>query len=146
MLGQEGCTPRLVLRFRFNALYHFTPLLNLHPLIFGLSPFGWFISIEDFFLLIEISLSINAVFIYAHLFSNITKAQNVNLVYLEAVCAEPLFELRGFAISQAEYRRTVRATFSAREVSFRNLRSEKVYTELLPTIPQSNLTSDRAVP
>jgi hypothetical protein len=32
----------------FNALYHFTPLLNLRRLIFGLSPFGWFTSIEDF--------------------------------------------------------------------------------------------------
>jgi hypothetical protein len=95
----------------------------------------------------EISLSINAFFfINAHLFSNITRAQNVNLVYLEAACADPLCGLCGFAISQAEYRRTVRAILSAREVSFPNLRSENVYTELLPTIPQSNLTGDRTVP
>ena len=70
----------------------------------------------------------------------------MNLVYLEAACADPLCELRGFAISQAEYRRTVRATVSVREVPFPNLRWEKVYTELLPTVPQSNLTSDRTVP
>ena len=28
-----------------NPLYLFTPLLNLCPLIFGLTPFGWFICI-----------------------------------------------------------------------------------------------------
>jgi len=71
----------------------------------------------------EISLSINAYLIYAHLFNNITRAQNVNLVYLEAACADPLCELRGFAISQAKYRRTVRATVSAQAVPFPNLRS-----------------------
>jgi len=70
----------------------------------------------------------------------------VNLVYLEAACADPLCELRGFAISQAEYRRTVRATVSAQAVPFPNLRSENVYTELLPIVPQSNLTNDRTLP
>jgi len=34
----------LVLR-HFNAPYKFTPLLKLHPLIFGIKPFGWLRSI-----------------------------------------------------------------------------------------------------
>ena len=50
----------------------------------------------------EISLSIKAFLIYAHFFSNITSVQNENLLYLEAACADPLCELRGFAISHAE--------------------------------------------
>jgi hypothetical protein len=62
----------------------------------------------------EISLSITAFFIYAHLFSNITRARNVNLVYLEAACADPLCELHDFEINQTEYRRTIRAAVSAR--------------------------------
>jgi hypothetical protein len=70
----------------------------------------------------------------------------VNLVYLEAACADPLCELRGFLNSQAEYRLTVRAAVPAREVRFPKLRSENVYMELLPTIKQSSLTSDRKVP
>jgi hypothetical protein len=123
---------QLVLRFCFNALYHFTSLFNLRPLKFGLSPFGCFISSEEFFFVTEISLSIKVFFIYAHLFSNITRVQNENLVYLEAACADPLCELRGFAISQAEYLCTVRATVSARKVPFPNLRSEIVY-DVLPS-------------
>jgi hypothetical protein len=72
----------------------------------------------------EISLPINAFLIYAHLFNNITRAQNVNLVYLEAAWSDALCELYGFAISQAEYRRMDRATVSAQAVPFPNLRSE----------------------
>jgi hypothetical protein len=66
----------------------------------------------------EISLSINTFFMYAHLFSNITREQNMNLLYLEAACADPLCELHDFEISQAEYRRTIRGSVSAQEVHF----------------------------
>ena len=39
-------TQCLVLRiFYFNAPFHFTPQLNLRPLVFGLTLFGWFINI-----------------------------------------------------------------------------------------------------
>jgi len=31
--------------FYFNVPYQFTPLLNLRSLIFGLTPFGWLLSI-----------------------------------------------------------------------------------------------------
>jgi len=31
--------------FYFNAPFHFTPQLNLRPLVFGLTLFGWFINI-----------------------------------------------------------------------------------------------------
>ena len=44
------CTQGLILRcfvlrlFYFNTSFHFTPHLNLRPLVFGLTLFGWFIS------------------------------------------------------------------------------------------------------
>jgi hypothetical protein len=31
--------------FCFNALCHYTPLLNIRPLVFGLRPFGWLRSV-----------------------------------------------------------------------------------------------------
>jgi len=35
------CLPHLFLRLSFNAFCQYTPLLNLDPLIFSLTPFGW---------------------------------------------------------------------------------------------------------
>jgi len=53
--------------FCFNTLYHFTPLLNLCSLFFGLAPFDCPHSIT------LISFLISAFLMYAHFFRNVSR-------------------------------------------------------------------------
>ena len=60
--------------FCFSAPNHFIPLLNLHPLTFGLTLVGWFIYIYlSLGFLMEISF-FYAFFISAHFFRNTARA------------------------------------------------------------------------
>jgi hypothetical protein len=46
-------TPVCFTPFCFNAAYQFTPLLNLRYIMFGLTPFSWFVCIYLSFFLWE---------------------------------------------------------------------------------------------
>lgn len=67
-----GYTPRPIVRpfltmFCFNAPYQYTPLLNLRPFIFSLTPFGWMRSITSTPHLIWYCHSLFTCFNYPHL-------------------------------------------------------------------------------
>jgi hypothetical protein len=60
--------------FCINVLCQVTPLLNLRPFIFGLTPFGWLPLLREFLVSEGNIIFINVVFIYAHFYRNATMA------------------------------------------------------------------------
>ena len=66
--------------FCFKSPYHFTPLLDLHALIFGLTPFG---SLSSFTLTLISNGHI--IFFNYYIFRNTIRAQNKGLVVQETI-------------------------------------------------------------